>query len=429
MDLVPMVEDAAAIDDLALINKLLLTEASFVEAIDKASEKGNWECVKVLLKCLRRRRGTVDCNDVTGASTVVYNIKPFCPLGMNGRLTVALKLAAIANEHAVVGALLRAGAGERVGYALHAAIKNDSYESAELIIRDAAGASSVNEVDFSGKTPLEVCAVLGKPRMAFLLLEVGKANINYRCEPLGLTALHRAITGGWWGVISVLLSRPDVNINMTCGLLGDTALHVAASSSGVCTRALLKRGANPNARSRGGSTPLHEAVSTSSGSSLLAAQELVRAGADTNATCSSGRSPLHQAAGVANPGAVELLLWPGGADERTRGRDGKTAAQLVGKLVRASKVNQEDVEKVKELLRKAPEERMWRRKLPLFLCRWWVRGSETRLEGYQRQPKRRRVVTAPIDGGAGIDSPAIGTTIWVFKTTSLDIFRTIMTYL
>lgn len=421
-------EDVVTAGKPSFTHKLLLAGAPFGDAFDRAAKHHKWRSMRVLLRHLKQCEKAVDCNDLTGETAVVYKFRPVSPLVMKGLLTVALGFAARVNETSVVQDLLDAGAGVRVGGALHLAAENDSLSSASLIVRDASGSSAVHETDLSGRTPLDVCATAGHTKMALLLLQAG-ANVNAKHGPKGFTPLYRAVKEGWWAVASVLMARPDIDVNVACGLFQETALHVAPRFSLVMTRALLKCGADPNAKSSGQSSPLHIAATGTTASVAMIIKELIKAGADPNAICSGGRSPLHLAAGVANPEAVSLLLWPGGADESIRDCRGKTAAQMVGNMVMSSKLNKDDVDRVNLLLARAPVERMWRRKLPLFLCRWWVRGSETRLETYQRQPKRSRVITAPVNGGAGSDSPAFSTTIWVFRDTSPEIFRCIMEFL
>lgn len=427
-ELMRTLEDVVTAGKPSFTHKLLLAGAPFGDAFDRASKQHKWRSLRVLLEHLTRRESAVDCNDLTGETTVVYKFRPVSPLVTKGLLAVALRVAARVNETSVVKDLLNAGAGVRVGGALHVAAANDSLSSASLIVRDAPGSSAVHEVDLSGRTPLDVSATGGYTKMTVLLLEAG-ANVNAKHGVNGHTPLYRAVKEGWWGVVSVLLAQPGIDVNVACGLFQETALHLAPRSSLVLTRALLKRGADPNARSSDMTSPLHIAAVGKTPSVAMVIRELIKAGSDPNATCASGRSPLHLAAGVANPEAVSLLLWPGGADESTRDHGGTTAAQMVGNLVMPSKVNKDGVDRVKSLLKQAPVERMWRRKLPLFLCRWWVRGSETRLVTFQQQPKRLRVTTAPINGGAGIDSPAFGTTIWVFRDTTPEIFRCIVRFL
>ena len=75
--------------------------------------------------------------------------------------------------------------------------------------------------------------------------------------------------------------------------LGSTPLHLAATNSDVGPlKALLKAGADVNAKDMDGNTPLHMAAYTNK---IEAAKVLLEAGADVNAESSGGRTPLAMA--------------------------------------------------------------------------------------------------------------------------------------
>ena len=77
--------------------------------------------------------------------------------------------------------------------------------------------------------------------------------------------------------------------------LGTTELHTAARSSGVAeVEGLLKAGADVNATSALGMTPLHFAAASNPSPSVL--EVLLKAGADVNAKNTNGSTPLHWAA-------------------------------------------------------------------------------------------------------------------------------------
>lgn len=423
----PVLEDAVAAGNPELAEKLLCSGALFGVSFDRAATRSDWDAIKLLLRHLNLRGQDVDCHDVSGEEDIVHKMKVVSPLVTEGLLTLPLRLAAEQDETFVVRNLLDAGAGVRMGGALHVAVANNHLSSAFLISRDAAGSSAVHTRDLSGRTPLEISASAGHIKMTVLLLGAG-ANANVKRAVNGHTPLYYAVRGGWWGVVSVLLDHPGIDVNVSCGLFQDTPLHLAAQSSFVFTKALLKRGANPNARSSDGTRPLHGAAVLKTSSSILVTKHLLEAGADPDAKSSRGRSPLHTAAGVVNLEMVSVLLWPGGADESIKDLDGKTAADMVGKLIDPSKTTKDGIDRVKSLLKQAPVERMWRRMLPLFLWRWYIRGSETRLVTFQRQPKRLRVITVPTNG-SGIGSGDNSTIIWVFRDTAPEIFRSIMGFL
>jgi ankyrin repeat protein len=126
-------------------------------------------------------------------------------------------------------------------------------------------------------------------------------------------------------------------------------------------RLLLAKGANPNARTLNGNTPLMLAAR----SSLETQRLLMDAGADINATNSSGATPLMAAAGTGRPEAVRMLLEKG-ADPKVRTKrnevalaDAATAgnAEVVKMLLdRGAEVNVQDVRGYSPLLYAAGSE-------------------------------------------------------------------------
>jgi cytohesin len=93
---------------------------------------------------------------------------------------------------------------------------------------------------------------------------------------------------------------------------GITPLHVA--DSGAAVDALIRAGANPNARDIDGDTPLHWAKTGE------VVEALVRGGANPNMANDSVESPLH----VAKSGEVVDALVRAGANPNARDNDGDT---------------------------------------------------------------------------------------------------------
>jgi len=84
--------------------------------------------------------------------------------------------------------------------------------------------------------------------------------------------------------------------------------------------ALLKAGADVNARSANGDTPLHRAAANNSAAEVVSL--LLKAGANANTRNRDGRTPLHLAAqGNPNPVVTELLL-KAGADAKAKDTSG-----------------------------------------------------------------------------------------------------------
>ncbi|KAL4736696.1 hypothetical protein BDV11DRAFT_211054 [Aspergillus similis] len=109
---------------------------------------------------------------------------------------------------------------------------------------------------------------------------------------------------------------------------GRTALHFAASKRSEAgprmVNELLKGGAKATAVTRqGGNTPLHYAID---GRSVETARALLKAGADPNAASSSGVTPLHRCAAI--PGLEEIIetLLEGGADPNKKTSVGAVSA-------------------------------------------------------------------------------------------------------
>ena len=104
--------------------------------------------------------------------------------------------------------------------------------------------------------------------------------------------LYKAVKEGHLKAVFGFLNE-DVNTNIKDKTFGWTPLHWASGQGNLqILSALLKKGADVNARDNNLWTPLHEAVSNSD---LKTASFLLKQGADVNAQDSNLWTPLHEA--------------------------------------------------------------------------------------------------------------------------------------
>ncbi len=257
---------------------------------------------------------------------------------------------------------------------LHAAARPICYETARLLLDKGA---HVNSKDRNGSTPLHIAAWHGSTRTARLLLE-HKADVNAQANDLDtplMTAVlqehedfarlllqHNAdpnLAGGHWrrtpifyalqrGSIHFVkqLIRHKANINVHDGYEGKTPLHFILQDNGIsCFTGnldavdweaearensererngalfLLEHGADVNAKTENGDTPLHLAVEDGYDGVIL---KLIALKADINAQNNEGDTPLHNAVNMGNKFMISLLLRLG-ADPNQPNRAGETA--------------------------------------------------------------------------------------------------------
>ncbi len=226
------------------------------------------------------------------------------------------------------------------------AARNGDIDAARLLF--AAGATA-NDLGADGTHPLPLAIVSGRAQFAHFLLEQG-ANPN--SEMFGVTALHAAA-----GSVEMWL-REWLRVRGIDGVFGSGLVSVDRGARVPLVKALLAKGANPNARittSTGvqgwltikkgpfepfsvgtgdlkGATPLWVAAFTSNrgfGADPQVIEVLLAAGADHRLTTDDGTTPLMAAAGLGQStfspgkprgdramnaeGAVKILV-EGGAD-------------------------------------------------------------------------------------------------------------------
>lgn len=203
---------------------------------------------------------------------------------------------------------------------IHAAAQSGKLDVVELLLQHGADANSKAS---DGSTALMVAAIQGNTAMIRTLIS-GGADVNVEGAE-GAGVLHAAAQGGHSESVNLLLAF-GADPNKKAFKEEETALFSASQSGDVPTmKALVKAGADVNAASEAGVTPLHRAALNNRPNAV---QYLLEAGADTRAkTAREGYTALHVAVLGHAKTAIAALL-EAGIDLDEPCRAGATALQI-----------------------------------------------------------------------------------------------------
>lgn len=329
-------------------------------------------------------------------------------------LRAPLEHAAVTANPDLVDKLLKAWANGRAGWQghdgrtlLHAGAEGGN---AHVMSEETETRRAKSQAQITGRTPLHLAVVGGKEAAAKVLM-LARADMNERRRfPERLTAAtprHRrrprssrvrpaaqrsesqpdfsaellphpprdppaSVRGGarsgpqGGGREALLDGGADVRSPRPDSL---SLLHVAGgwNNPGPIIELLLRAGLSIEIRNAIGQTPL--AVSASMGGCVRGHARLSSIGSRRQTLrATKDGTPLHDACSQAFPGAVDMLLrW--GADETLAHNQGKTPGDVVPAANLVPEHVHPRLEQVSRLLARAPQNRSWRRRGWIAMCR------------------------------------------------------------
>ncbi|CAB1108507.1 unnamed protein product [Ectocarpus sp. CCAP 1310/34] len=267
------------------------------------------------------------------------------------------------NVH-VVSLLHRTGAGvrdEKRHTPLHLAVQEGHVEIAEYLLLSGA---DLNLQGSTGAFPIHLAVDSSQDELAVALAHK-EVNLNWE-DGVNISPLERAICQDRMSTLRVLLAE-GADVTHRRYYDSETVLQLAAKLNKVAAiPALTEAGADIESPDAFGRTPLYSSAVHGSFSSMRA---LLLLGADVNTSCERGPTPLHAACRSGEADAADLLLrW--GAKKTAVDSQGKTPSFYIPAIAEdADEGHRKRLERRSKRLTRAPQDRAWRRRGFLVLCR------------------------------------------------------------
>ncbi|CAM9144245.1 unnamed protein product [Ectocarpus fasciculatus] len=266
-----------------------------------------------------------------------------------------------------------------------------------------------NALDSLGRSPLIVAAEHGARGTTDALLMAG-ADPDIRYGENELSSLDSAASHGHISVLKALAHHEEVDVNAVDST-GYTALHMAADNNqSSAVGVLIAAGADLESQDVHQWTPLHCAARYNTCRDVVL--ELLRRGAKVDARESAGEYPLHIATHYLADEIVDLLLrW--GADETKADGGGHIPVEFIGTYAPDEALSEEQREereqRVRRMLERAPQDRAWRRRGLVVMCRSRSLRTEISTAGTRQQGPGHAEGTATRRSNAGRSDSHIGT--------------------